>query len=151
MKNNDDAEITVRFDQFFEILNLSGIELEKKRQDLIKTDATREVNGKEHVLLPRCAKYLFDELNLLRMKAMASRSDEDIMNYAFASFDYFHVWTRVFASRIQSVSTIGEKVPIDLIRDAYKNALDDYQIIYEHLRTAFEISIEIDVSANFEE
>lgn len=151
MKNNNAIEITVPFDKFFDVLNLSEAELEKKRQDLVKAGVIEEVNGQERVLLRECAKYVSDELGVLCMKAGMSRSDEDIMNYAFTSLGYLRVWFCFLASAIPTEETSMDAVPINGLRRELKSALDDYHKIYEHLRTALDINFGINISANTKE
>lgn len=151
MTNNNELKITVPFDEFFNVLNLSGVELEKKRQDLVKADAIVVINGKEHVLLRECAKYVSDELGVLCMNAFTSRSDEDIMNYAFTSLGYLRVWSYFLNCRTNPKETLGNEVPINGLRSGLRSALDDYHKIYEHLRTALEINFGINISANTKE
>lgn len=151
MKKNDVDEILIQFDQFFEFLMLDEAGLEKKRQDLVKAGAIEKVNGQERVLLRKCANWVFDELDLLRMKVMATRSHDDILDYAFASLGYLRVWFYFLACLGPSRDTSGEALPINGLRSAMKSALDDYHKIYEHLHTALKATLEINISANTKE
>ncbi len=151
MINNEESKITVPFDVFFDVLHLSEVKQEKKRQDLIKAGVIHEINGKEYVLLRKCAKYVFDELGTLYMKAAMSRSVEDIMNYAFTSLGYLRVWSCFLTCIGPSSDTSRDASPIKGLRKELKGALDNYDEIYGHVRTALKISLETNISANTKE
>lgn len=142
MEDKDLATFAIPLDSFTKAVKLSGQEMEKKHQDLIKGDVVVEFNGAKYVMLSRYISFVLDDLKYLYLRARTFRSEKAIEDYAFISERYLEIWARIMLGRSQFVTSSGEKVSDDNIRDTWENALDYFQAIYRYTRDAIVISLE---------
>jgi len=146
MKNNEKSQIVAPFNEFFKYLVLKDTELENLRQDLIKAGVIVEIEGKDHVIVRECAEYVSDELDKLAIKAVMSRSDEDINNYAFTSLGYLRVWHYHLGGCDLPKESFESKDAVNSLRIKLNQELSDYHQIYGHVLSVLEVSMGINLS-----
>jgi len=150
MNTSDFPEFLMRFDGFFDVLKLSEAGLEKKRQLLSNAGVIEVVMGEECISPRKCAKPVLDELDSLHTKVMASRSYDDLWEYACNAIDYFRVWFCFLACIGKPVEPMADDSHNTDYRSGLNDIMDDCHRIYEHLYAAISLIIELNVSSGIE-
>lgn len=148
---NIEVEILIPLDEHLKTLNLCDYHQAERRQALIEADVLRERDGEENISLPRYTEYALAELDSCYKKAKINRSVDDLILYEAIAKGYIDDWT-LFLIRILDLGAKADKTGLkDEIEMAFKDTMADFQTIYEHLRSAFELSFELAFSGQLKE
>ena len=148
---NVEIEIFIPLEPHFDALKLCDDHRAEKRQVLIGADVLEERDGEENISLPRYTEYALAELDSCHKKAEHTRSVHDLTHYIFVARFYIDDWT-LFLIRVLDIRAEADKTGLKNEKEeAFKSTMADLQTIYEHLRSAFELSFEVASSGQLKE